>query len=123
LSAARTAELFRRYGTDAGALAAFIGQAADEPLPVAGYSVREMRYLIRTDAVEHLDDLLLRRTTLAVSGQLSLRMADAVLDVLAQEKQWPGQRKAAERNRFLTLLRERHHTGLNTLTDRNLQGV
>jgi len=123
LSAARTAELFRRYGTDAGALAAFIGQAADEPLPVTGYSVREMRYLIRTDAVEHLDDLLLRRTTLAVSGQLSLRMADAVLDVLAQEKRWPRQRKAAERNRFLTLLRERHHIGLNTLTDRNLQGA
>ena len=76
-------------------------------------------HLIRTEAVEHLDDLLLRRTTLAIAGELSLSMADAVLDLLAAEKAWPPARKAEERTRFLTLMRERHGVTEHTLSARN----
>lgn len=123
LPQSRIAELFQRYGTDAGAIASFIAQVPDEALPCADYSVRELRYLIRNEAVEHLDDLLLRRTTLAISGQLSLNMTDAALDLLAQEKHWSTPHKAAERSRFLTLLNERHSVGLDSPNDRNKQGV
>lgn len=119
----RIAELFQRYGTDAQAIAEFIGQEPDQLLPCADYSVRELRYLIKSEAVEHLDDLLLRRTTLAISGQLSLEMTDAALDLLAQEKCWPPTQKSNERSRFLTLLHERHSVGLDILNDRNKQGV
>ncbi len=37
-------------------------------IPGAGHTMRELLFLIRNEAVEHLDDLLLRRTTLAISG-------------------------------------------------------
>jgi len=121
LSADCAASLFKRYGTDGGDVARFIAAGADQSLPHPGYSARELLCLIRSEAVEHLDDLLLRRTTLAISGELSLVMADAVLDLLATEKGWPAQRAAEERTRFLTLMRERHGVAEATLSARNEQ--
>ncbi|MBX5156816.1 glycerol-3-phosphate dehydrogenase/oxidase [Rhizobium sp. NZLR3b] len=118
-SGGRMAELFARYGTDAEAIAGFIAAGPDAALPHASYSVRELQVLIRDEAVEHLDDLLLRRTTLAVSGELSLDMTDAVLDLLAQEKRWTPGHRASERHRFLTLLNERHGVGEDMLSARN----
>ncbi|OWV91674.1 glycerol-3-phosphate dehydrogenase [Rhizobium sp. N122] len=119
LSGGRVAELFARYGTDAEAMAAFIAAGHDAALPHAGYSTRELQLLIREEAVEHLDDLLLRRTTLAVSGELSLDMTDAALDLLTQEKRWTLARRAGERERFLTLLNERHGVDEDMLCARN----
>lgn len=119
LSIRRMAELFARYGTDAEAVAGFIAAGPDAVLPHAGYSVRELQFLIRGEAVEHLDDLLLRRTTLAVSGELTLDMMDAVLDLLAQEKHWTLAHHARERDRFLTLLTERHGVDEDMLSARN----
>jgi glycerol-3-phosphate dehydrogenase len=121
IAADRAASLFERYGTDAEDVARFIAAAPDHPLPHAGYSVRELIHLIRSEAVEHLDDLITRRTTLAITGELSLAMAEAVLDVLAAEKGWPTPRKIEERTRFLTLMRERHGVAEEILSARNEQ--
>ncbi|MBB3164091.1 glycerol-3-phosphate dehydrogenase [Rhizobium laguerreae] len=119
LPGGRMAELFARYGTDAEAVAGFIVAGPDTVLPHAGYSVRELQFLIREEAVEHLDDLLLRRTTLAVSGELSLDMMDAALDLLTQEKHWTLAHRTRERHRFLTLLTERHGVDEDMLSARN----
>jgi len=121
LPAGRIETLFERYGTDAVKIARFIVEGPDYALPNADYSTREFLYLIRTEAVEHLDDLLLRRTTLAISGELSLAMTKAVLDLLPKEKSWPPQRANAELKRFLTLMRERHDVAEETLSARNEQ--
>jgi len=121
VSVSRVETLFKRYGTEAEDVARFIAAEDDRPLPHEGYSVREVLYLIRAEAVEHLDDLLLRRTTLAISGELSLGMVDAALNVLAVEKGWSAERTAAERDRFLTLMRERHGVAEETLSARNEQ--
>ncbi|TCN25264.1 glycerol-3-phosphate dehydrogenase/oxidase [Sinorhizobium americanum] len=117
----RAATLFERYGTDAEDVVRFTAAGPDHRLPHAGYSARELLHLIRTEAVEHLDDLLLRRTTLAITGELSLDMTEAALDLLAAEKGWEAPRKAEERNRFLTLMRERHGVAEATLSARNEQ--
>jgi glycerol-3-phosphate dehydrogenase len=119
ISADRAASLFERYGTDAADVARFIAAAPDQPLPHAGYSIRELIHLIRCEAVEHLDDLLTRRTTLAITGELSLAMTDAALAVLATEKGWSAQRAADERSRFLTLMGERHGVTEKSLSARN----
>ncbi|WP_199564205.1 glycerol-3-phosphate dehydrogenase/oxidase [Shinella sp. WSJ-2] len=119
LSVARVAVLFERYGTEAEDIAGFIAAKPDHPLPHALYSARELQYLVRAEAVEHLDDLLLRRTTLAISGDLSLVMAEAALDLLAAEKGWSAERVAEERSRFLTLMGERHGVTEHTLSARN----
>ncbi len=121
LSPARVETLFERYGTDAERVADFIAAGPDAPLPHPGYSDREIQLLMRSEKVEHLDDLLLRRTTLAITGELSLEMADAVLALLAAEKHWPVARQAQERTRFLTLLLERHGVDEDMLSARNEQ--
>ncbi|UDF32226.1 UNVERIFIED_ORG: glycerol-3-phosphate dehydrogenase/oxidase (plasmid) [Roseateles sp. XES5] len=119
ISVERATVLFQRYGTDARSVAAFIAAGPDHALPHASYSARELLFLIRTEAVEHLDDLLLRRTALAISGELSLAMAEAALDLFAAEKGWSATRTAEERGRFLTLMQERHGVSEKTLSARN----
>ena len=121
MSEVRMAQLFERYGTHAETVADFIAAGPERPLPHPGYSEREILFLIRDEAVEHLDDLLLRRTTLAVSGELSLDMMDAVLDLLSQEKRWTTTQRAIERARFLNLLSERHGVSEIMLSARNEQ--
>jgi glycerol-3-phosphate dehydrogenase len=121
VSLERGTKLFRRYGTDAAVVASFVVAGPDTPMPHDGYSERELLFLIRNEAVERLDDLLLRRTTLAVSGELSLDMMDAVLDLLAAEKRWTAAQRTGERSRFLTQLRERHGVDEDRLSVRNEQ--
>lgn len=113
--------LFATYGTDAADLADFIVAGQDAPVGDSGHSVREMIHLIRREAVEHLDDLLLRRTTLAVSGRLSSDMVEATLALLAAERGWSAAATEAERQRFLTLLAERHGVSETTLISRNMR--
>ena len=119
LAPSRIDALFSTYGTVAAEIAEFITAGPDEPVAATGHSVREFSYLIRSEAVEHLDDLLLRRTTLAVSGRLSLDTVDAALEVLATERGWDEAATTAERGRFLSLLAERHGVDEATLISRN----
>jgi glycerol-3-phosphate dehydrogenase len=121
ISPERVATLFSRYGTDAEEMTRSIMAGPDRRLPDGDYSARELLHLIRTEMVEQLDDLLLRRTTLAVTGELSLDMVEAALDLLADEKAWTTRDKAEARARFLILLRERHGVTQETLAARNEQ--
>ncbi|KQS71231.1 glycerol-3-phosphate dehydrogenase [Rhizobium sp. Leaf371] len=117
----RARALFERYGTDAGRVAGFIASSPDAAMPHPDYSERELLFLIRTESVEHLDDLLLRRTTLAITGDVSLAMVDAVLDLMAREKRWSAAGRMDERRRFLTLLADRHGVDEHMLSARNEQ--
>jgi glycerol-3-phosphate dehydrogenase len=118
----RIEQLFQRYGTYAETVAKFIAAQPDQALPHTAYSFREILFLVRHEAVEHLDDILLRRTTLAISGELSLTMTDAVLDLLTTEKGWLAARRDSERAQFLRLLNERHGVGFAALAARNEEG-
>ena len=49
----------------------FIAQARDKPLDASpAYSEREIIFMLEHEKVERLDDLLLRRTLLAMLGQI-----------------------------------------------------
>lgn len=121
LSVGRIRALFARYGTGVAAVAKTLAGGPDEPVLASGYSARELRLLIETEAVEHLDDLLLRRTTLAITGRLSLGIVDAALAVLAGVKGWTEAEMSAERTRFLAILRDSHGVDEETLSARNEQ--
>jgi len=115
----RIRTLFERYGTAADAVAAHIAAEHDQLLPGGAYSAREIRYLIANEYVERLADLLLRRTTIAITGALSTDLLDAVLDVLAVEKNWGAARKASERVDFITLLKRQHGVDLDQLSQKD----
>ncbi|MEO5325042.1 glycerol-3-phosphate dehydrogenase/oxidase [Mesorhizobium sp. CC13] len=106
LSLPRMRDLFERYGTDAATIARGLGD--DKMLPGCSYSIGELRHLIALEHVEKLDDLLLRRTTIGVTGKLSSGLIAQALDILAEAKGWDAARGAREHHEFLALLESRH---------------
>lgn len=67
---ARMERLLARYGTRAVEIAPHLG--ADRPLEsLPDYSREELAWIVRHERVGHVDDLLCRRTTIAISGELT----------------------------------------------------
>ena len=69
----RINDLLTRYGTRAAQIAAALG--ADTPLKsLPAYSHQELVWLCRNERVGDLEDLLRRRTDIAISGQMSAQV-------------------------------------------------
>lgn len=99
----RAAVLLDRYGTVAAEVIAAIAEDDDDALLDAApdYSSGELRYLARAEGVVHLDDLLLRRTSLAFSGGATREAAKEIADAVAPLLDWDAARRAAEVERGL----------------------
>ena len=109
----RLSELFDRYGTRAAEVAMFIAQADDKPLAAhPAYSQREISFILQQEKVERLDDLLLRRTLLAMLGEVTRELLHELAEICAETLQWTGERKAAEIQRAIELLRVKHRVEL-----------
>lgn len=103
--------LFERYGTRAAEFAHAI--AADNDLPLYSlphYSQREILHLAEYEQVTHLDDLLMRRSTLAMLGELTLRPAiiREIAELIARPLAWDTHRIDSEIERTMTILTNRH---------------
>ncbi|NDL62277.1 glycerol-3-phosphate dehydrogenase/oxidase [Acerihabitans arboris] len=82
---ARVAQWVVRYGSRAVALLAFVSQTPDGPLRHhPGYTVNELRFLIAREQVVRPEDLLVRRTAMAISGELTPALVEEVTGILAQ---------------------------------------
>ncbi len=105
----RLAVLLDRYGTRAADVAAFIAAGDDAPLAArADYSRREIAYLAQEEMIVHVDDLLLRRSLLAMLGQLSLPLVQELAEVLGEALGWSAEQVQAELERTVTLMADRH---------------
>jgi glycerol-3-phosphate dehydrogenase len=113
----RAKVLLERYGTSALDFAADL--ASDPMLAGSTYSTGEIRLIVAREQVECLADIFLRRTTIAISGGLSLPLIGAVLDILADHKGWTPAQAAAERTAFLALLAHQHGITLSDLSQTN----
>lgn len=72
LDRVRVEALIGRYGAGAATVAAYIAAGPDQLLPgVADVSEREVRRLIEAEMAMTEDDILLRRTTLAILGRVT----------------------------------------------------
>ncbi len=93
LTPARVDELLARYGTTAAAVIAHRGKWADSDRLVDAphYSLAEIDWIARREAVVHLADIVLRRTTLAITGAATQRAIVQVAEVAAAALDWsPG---------------------------------
>ncbi|MCY4526443.1 MAG: hypothetical protein OXB89_07520, partial [Anaerolineaceae bacterium] len=109
LPAARLAQLLERYGTRAEGLATFLAVETDEALEhVPDYSRRELGWIAQQEAVMHLDDLLLRRTLLAMCGRVTTAGLAEAAATLGGALGWDSARIEEERAQAGQLLRERH---------------
>lgn len=115
--AERAKDLLERYGTSAVDFAG--GLASDPMLAGSTYSASEIRLIVEREHVACLADIFLRRTTIAISGGLSLQLIDAVLAILANHKGWNAAEAAAERSTFLALLAHQHGLDLSDLSQTN----
>jgi glycerol-3-phosphate dehydrogenase len=106
----RLAILLDRYGTTAFSIARHIAAFAGErPLAHApDYSRAEIDYLVRFEAVEGLADIVLRRTTLAMAGGLSLTDLEEIASLASGALGWGNDRRADEIGATAAELSERH---------------
>ncbi len=109
LPAERVRVLFERYGTRAEGIASYTVRAADAPLKsLPSYSRREIGFLAQHEKVARLDDLLLRRSMLAMLGYLKRAAVEELAEVLAESLDWDAGRRQAELARTFEILADRH---------------
>ncbi len=97
----RVATLLDRYGTIAeSVIAAIVVDETDAPLAtLPTYSTAELRHIAGTEDVVHLDDLLMRRTSLAFTGCVTDAAAAEVARAIAPALGWDDARVAFETKR------------------------
>lgn len=104
-SPARGKELVSRYGTRAAEVAEFIAAGEDRPLTsVPGYSTREIRFFCEHEDVARLDDVLMRRTSLAILGRLTPAGLEEIASICANSLGWDAARLNGEKARSLGTL-------------------
>ena len=101
--AARVATLLDRYGTVAASVVEAIAQDPDGALldHAPTYSSGELRHVAATEDVAHLDDLLLRRTSIAFTGGATPDAVAEVADAVAPVLGWDADRVSLEIARAL----------------------
>jgi glycerol-3-phosphate dehydrogenase len=112
-STERAETLFQRYGTRADEIADFAAQGNDTGLQaIREYSRRELEFLGAREKIVHLDDLLLRRSMLAMLGYVTRDTLSEAAIALAGPLGWDALRVDAEVSRCAGILLERHHVDL-----------
>jgi glycerol-3-phosphate dehydrogenase len=107
------AALFDRYGTRAADIARYISDGNDEPLAhVPGYTRREVTYLAEYEMIVRLDDLILRRSLLAMTGKLDAESLPELAAVLGKSLGWDKARTNAEVERAQATLKTHHRVEL-----------
>ncbi|MCY3833521.1 MAG: glycerol-3-phosphate dehydrogenase/oxidase [Chloroflexi bacterium] len=110
---ARLSQLIERYGTLAEAFAMRISGDRDGSLAQhPGYSRREIEFILRAEKVERLDDLVLRRTLMAMRGELTLELLRELARICAETLGWSAEREAQEIERAREILRRQHRVTL-----------
>ena len=106
LSIERVATLLDRYGTVAADIVAAIAEDPDDEAlrTLPSYSTAELCHLARTERVVHLDDVLMRRTSLAFTGAVTAESAAEVASAIAPVMGWDAARCRAETTRALEMV-------------------
>ncbi len=109
LSQERLAALVERYGTGAEKVAAYLSAGPDSPLAwYPAYSRREIEFIALHDRVVHLDDVVLRRTLMALLGEVNRPLLEELAAIMAPVLGWSSEDAAAEVERTVQLLEKVH---------------
>lgn len=100
--------LLGRYGSLA---AVILRTEGDNPAPLPDapdHSLQELGHILITEQVVHLEDVLLRRTSLAITGQITEAGLHALADLAATRLGWDHTRRDQELAEARAVLRTRH---------------
>lgn len=105
---ARADQLLARYGTRAAQVWEYVEQGTDAPLAGGALSTRELEWMVQNEMVARLEDVVLRRTSIAFTGGADAEVLDEIADALAPMLGWDRSRHDAELEQTRQLLNERH---------------
>jgi glycerol-3-phosphate dehydrogenase len=110
----RLDQLLTRYGTTALRIAGHRGACnGDDRLPDSWeYSVCEIDDIVRNEFVEHLADIVMRRTTLAISGSLTTNDLRRIATVAGRALGWDARRTEEEIDSVVEQLSDRNQMRL-----------
>ncbi|WP_303621320.1 glycerol-3-phosphate dehydrogenase C-terminal domain-containing protein, partial [Microbacterium resistens] len=89
-----------------------IEQGPDTPLAGGAVSTRELEWMVENELVVRLADIVLRRTSLAFTGDVDEAVLEQLAAALAPLLGWDRARTDAEVDRTRALLNERHGLAL-----------
>lgn len=105
----RLETLFSQYGTKIVDLLEMVGEKASiivDQLP--SISIGEVEYLLQTEDVVHLDDLIFRRTMLGKLGQITPGRLQSLSVICADILGWSDETRIKEVERVNDILRTKH---------------
>ncbi|RUW28301.1 glycerol-3-phosphate dehydrogenase/oxidase [Mesorhizobium sp. M4B.F.Ca.ET.215.01.1.1] len=125
LSGDRAAYLVDRYGSGARDIALFcVGRPDDIRLDGrTETTAAEIVYLIRHEFVTCLSDLVLRRTSLAICGDISMATIERIADALAAERGWSDRQRVGEVQSLVVELDTYHGVSQEMLDQRTISGA
>ena len=100
--------LLERYGSRAREVVNFLADAHDEPILGDRLSSREVAYFVEHEKATRLNDVLLRRTDLTYTGDLTSDVFEHTLAAFADAAGWDAARVETERSRALAELQAAH---------------
>ncbi|WP_343504489.1 glycerol-3-phosphate dehydrogenase/oxidase [Alloyangia pacifica] len=98
VSEERAARMAETYGTRAQDVLVFCASRADDR-PLAGgctLTAAEIAWMTAHEHALHLSDVVLRRSDLAITGQISAELIDRIADAMGRALDWSAQQRAAE---------------------------
>lgn len=107
-------ELFTRYGTCSELIAEQIEKSNGKPLKtVSNWNSGEVRYLLMTEQPVHLEDVFLRRSTLAWLGMITSDVIEEFAGIMASTHNWNREKKKLEIQRTKDIILEYHGVKLD----------
>jgi glycerol-3-phosphate dehydrogenase len=101
--------LLDRYGTRAEQVSSYISKDTDKPLrTLPAFTRREVAFLGSVEKALHLDDVILRRTMLAMLGDINREQLDELAEVMGEALGWSKKQKSAEVARAREILASKH---------------
>lgn len=108
----RVEQLLERYGSTAEEVALWEGEAEGTLSDAPDYSRAEIDWIARHELVQHLVDILLRRTSLAITGRLTPELCRDVCSLAGDALGWDSARQDAELQMLSRNLSEKHRVDL-----------
>jgi glycerol-3-phosphate dehydrogenase len=101
--------LLERYGTYAERVAAFISESNDNPLKhVPNFTQREILFLAQSEKVQRLEDLLQRRSLIAMLGYAKKEAIEEIATIVGSAFGWNEAFRKDETERVMAYLERKH---------------
>ena len=115
LDPSRVQTLFERYGTYAEPIIAHCANRPSDPLLTHhdGYSHGEVEFITQHEQVHTLTDFVLRRSLMAMLGQLSLPLLHELAGIMGDALGWDEAQRLAQVEATLQTLQSRHRVALS----------